>query len=74
MEPLTPEARERILEQNPEAEPDVDEYELLLSERFTLDPDLSSDPFESTEAERIERRLAELHRKLFPRDYREPRG
>jgi hypothetical protein len=72
MEPLTPQDRERILE-NPDAAPaDLDEYELLLSERFTIDPDLSPEPFERSEAERIEARLAELHRKLFPRDYREP--
>lgn len=64
MEPLRPEDRARILTQNPRAGPgEIDEYERLLSRRFTIDPDA---PGSTSAAEEIEARLAELHRRLFP--------
>lgn len=45
MQPLSPEERERILRNHPEASPqDVDEYEQLLSSRFTTDPSMSRGP------------------------------
>lgn len=70
MEPMKPDLKARILEENPQAQPgDVEEYELLLSRRFTIDPDLPTVPGEESEAERIESRLAELHQKLFPAEY-----
>lgn len=66
MEPMKPDVRARILEEKPLAEPrDVEEYESLLSRRFTIDPDFST-PQQKSEAEHIESRLAELHQKLFP--------
>lgn len=66
MEPLKPETRARILDENPQAAPEeIDEYERLLAERFATDPDLPPSP----EAERRESRLAELYRKLFPQGH-----
>lgn len=70
MEPMKPDARVRILEENPHAQPgDLDEYEMLLSRRFTIDPDLSTGPKGPLEAARLEARLAELHQKLFPAEH-----
>ena len=67
MEPMKPETRARILEENPQAEPaDIEEYERLLAQRFAADPDLSPAPAATAEARKVESRLAELHRKLFP--------
>lgn len=41
MEPLKPVTKENILALRPEADPaDIEEYERLLAERFTVDPDL----------------------------------
>ena len=66
MEPMKPEEKARVLAENPQAEPgDVEEYERLLSLRFAADPDVPSAPEAATDAESIEERLAELHRKLF---------
>jgi hypothetical protein len=63
MEPLKPEDKSRILHENPQAGPgDIEEYERLLSRRFTVDPDLPA-------AAEIEARLASLHRKLFPQEH-----
>ena len=68
MEPLKPEVKKAILESNPQAEPsDIEEYERLLSARFTVDPHAhpSAAP-ERANAESIESRLKKLHEKLFP--------
>jgi hypothetical protein len=66
MEPLTPEVRKRILDNRPQASPeDIDEYERLLSQRFTVDPDLPMDPEESALRDDDEQRLEELYNKLF---------
>lgn len=65
MEPLKPEMRSRILDENPEVRPsEIDEYERLLSRRFTIDPDLPT-----AARDEVESRLAELHRRLFPHEY-----
>jgi hypothetical protein len=72
MEPLKPQEKARILRDNPHADPgDIEEYELLLSRRFTIDPDLPAEPGQPTAGEEIESRLAYLHRKLFPQEYYE---
>lgn len=73
MQPLKPNEKRAILENRPNAQPaDIEEYERLLSERFTVDPDIS--PAEAPEGaergllsarEMRERRIAELHLKLF---------
>ena len=65
MEPMKPETKARILGENPEVQPaEIEEYERLLSRRFTIGPDLPSNA-----RDEIESRLAELHRKLFPHEY-----
>jgi hypothetical protein len=72
MEPLKPETKARILQDNPQANPgDIEEYELLLSRRFTIDPDVPAAPGANPAAEDVESRLAYLHRKLFPQEYYE---
>ena len=66
MEPLTPEVRKWILDEHPQASPeDIDEYERLLSQRFTVDPDLPMAPEESAQRNDDEQRLEELYNKLF---------
>jgi hypothetical protein len=70
MEPLKPDAKAKILAENPDAAPgDVEEYQRLLSQRFTIDPDFPATAAESAEAEEAEARIAQLHRKLFPQEY-----
>ena len=80
MQPLKPEDKEKIREENPQAAPeDIERYEQLLSQRFTVDPDApSAAPLraykagvgdqaeEATDAgENIERELRQLHTRLF---------
>lgn len=66
MEPLKPTTKERILSDTPQASPeDVEEYERLLAERFTVDPDMPMAPGGNTAHEERESRLEELHKKLF---------
>jgi hypothetical protein len=67
MEPLKPQRVRQILEASPTATPqEVAEYEKLLAERFTVDPDLPRSP-ESLELRQLKTdRLKELRRKLFP--------
>lgn len=70
MEPMKPDAKARILEENPQAQPgDLEEYELLLSQRFTMDPDVAAAPGDESEPNEIAARLEHLHRKLFPEQY-----
>jgi len=58
--------RKKILDNRPQASPeDIDEYERLLSQRFTVDPDLPMDPDESALRDDDEARLEELYNKLF---------
>ena len=77
MEPMKPETKSALLAARPEAQPaDLEEYQRLLSLRYTRDP--STEPAgappaaearlvsrESEGATVREARLAELHRKLF---------
>jgi hypothetical protein len=70
MQPLKPNEERSVLENNPQAQPsDLEEYERLLSLRFTEDPDQrpAASPHEG-EAEvdlGREARIQQLHRKLF---------
>ena len=66
MEPLKPEVKTFILENNPQAAPeDIEEYERLLAERFIRDPDVAAAPMAAEAFDAREGRLAELHQKLF---------
>jgi hypothetical protein len=83
MEPMNPETKRSILENAAfdATESDVDEYERLLAERFTIDPNMPEIPppptdalgiNEGEETERpmtraeIDARLTELRAKLYP--------
>jgi hypothetical protein len=68
MEPLTPQARDAILHNSaaPNAEQLLEEYERLLAERFTLDPDAPQSPAAVAATQGREARLAELYHALFP--------
>jgi hypothetical protein len=64
MEPLTPSTKRQILDNNPQASTrDLQEYERLLAQRFTVDPDLETEP--SLDARSREERLEQLYHKLF---------
>ena len=66
MEPLKPEVKNALLKNSPQASPqDVEEYQRLLAERFTIDPDLPGAPETMTQGISRETRLAELYRKLY---------
>jgi hypothetical protein len=66
MEPMKPETKSRILEERPETRPeDIEEYERLLAERFTEDPDLPKSPAVAKAAARRETRLEQLYKELF---------
>lgn len=66
MEPLRPAERDDLLRNRPLAAPaDIDEYERLLSERFTRPPHLAGSPEKSRGDAAREVRLKELHKKLF---------
>ena len=65
MEPMKPETKRSILQNNPQASPqEVDEYEKLLSERFSRDPDVAAAP-DAAARSLGEDRLSQLYRKLF---------
>ncbi len=69
MEPLKPMAKNGILQASPTAAPeDVAEYQRLLAERFTVDPDLPRDAVSINVMEGKKARLKELRKKLFPAD------
>lgn len=74
MQPLKPDEKNRILEENPQAAPeDVERYQKLLSERFTIDPDQAQTaPLQArkqvqakSRAEAIEDELRMLHERIF---------
>jgi hypothetical protein len=72
MEPLKPDTKRSILQSNPQADPaDIEEYERLLAEMFTVDPSIQPAPTSPAGIAGIsaqqarEARLTELHRKLF---------
>ena len=67
MEPLKPTTQIGILQASPAAAPEeVAEYQRLLAERFTIDPDLPRDATTVNLMEGKRARLKELHKKLFP--------
>ena len=71
--PVKPEVRDSLLQNNPQAAPqDIDEYERLLAERFTIDPDLSPEPAPTAGGTNQEERLRELYQKLFPAEAGSP--
>ena len=66
MEPLKPETKKRILKERPQASSeDIEEYERLLAERFTEDPNLPKSPTHAQSAMKREKRLEQLYKKLF---------
>ena len=65
MEPLKPETKKRILKERPQATEDIEEYERLLAERFTEDPNLPKSPTFAQAAIKREKRLEQLYKKLF---------
>ena len=66
MEPLKPETKARILRERPQASPaDIEEYERLLAERFTEDPDLPKAPAVAQVVTKRQKRLEQLYKKLF---------
>jgi hypothetical protein len=63
---MKPETKEKVLQDRPQTDPaDIEEYERLLSERFTIDPDLPRAPQAEAADQAREDRLAELYQKLF---------
>jgi hypothetical protein len=66
MGPLKPETKARILRERPQASPkDIEEYERLLAERLTEDPDLPKSPAVAQAATKRQKRLEQLYEKLF---------
>jgi hypothetical protein len=81
MEPLKPDIKKQILANRPQAAPaDIEEYERLLSQRFSVDPHVGPASISAVsvvpqrtamaassvpDAVKREARLAELHQKLF---------
>jgi hypothetical protein len=66
MEPLKPDTKRTILQDRPGVgKPDLEEYERLLAQRFSVDPDA---PASADASQARETRLAELHAKLFGRE------
>jgi hypothetical protein len=66
MEPLKPETKRQILVDRPNANcADIEEYERLLAERFTEDPDLPKSSTEARAAGKRQNRLEQLYKKLF---------
>ena len=67
MEPLKPQTKRQMLAASPAATPqEIAEYQKLLAERFTVDPDLPRSPESLGLHQRKSDRLKELRRKLFP--------
>ncbi len=70
MEPLTPETVQAVFKlaepaAAPGLEDDIEEYERLLSERFTRDPDLPMSPQQAHDFDQAEDRIEKLHQKIF---------
>ncbi|MBZ5525869.1 MAG: hypothetical protein LAP21_26905 [Acidobacteriia bacterium] len=70
MEPLKPEQKRSVLGNNSQAQPsDIEEYERLLSLRYTEDPDQQPATFPEKDAGSVhaqrEARIKELYQKLF---------
>jgi hypothetical protein len=71
MQPLKPDQKREILQDNAEADAaDLEEYERLLSQRFRTDPDQPQPQADAATADAdqaIEQRLRELQKRLFRR-------
>ncbi len=66
MEPLKPDIKKTILEANPDASPEeIEEYQKLLAERFSSDPDRELQPEAQATLIKKKTRLQELYQKLF---------
>jgi len=67
MEPLKPDVKKSVLENRPQADAgDIEEYQRLLSLRFTVNPEAQGAPEAQERSASIEKRLRELQKKLFP--------
>ncbi len=65
MEPLKPETVQDLLKRPQVTRDDIAEYQRLLSERFTSDPDIQRSPQAEATAQGREARIKQLHAKLF---------
>lgn len=66
MEPLKPATKTGILRSRPDVtKEEIEEYERLLAERFTVDPQMVQTFEEGTEHAAREIRIRELYEKLF---------
>jgi hypothetical protein len=70
MEPLKPDVVQRVLDAAanvaaPVSPQDIEEYERLLSERFTRDPDLPMAPQQANAVDQAEARIEQLHQAIF---------
>ena len=70
MEPLKPATVKDVMDRAapadvPSVQDDIAEYERLLAERFTRDPDLPMSPQDADDAAQREDRIAQLYKKLF---------
>jgi hypothetical protein len=73
VEPLKPETIGRVLRDRPHVAPEeIEEYQRLLSERFTADPSQAHLPHLQARHDAREARLKELYRKLFGPDPARP--
>jgi hypothetical protein len=77
MEPLKPEAVKKALDAAaaaaaPVSPAVVDEYERLLSERFTRDPDLPMSPQRAHDIDQAEARIEQLHKAIFRPQPKQP--
>lgn len=67
MAPLDPHTRHLLLTADPTAEADLNEYEQLLSQRFTRDPDAVREPSAALAEEAASKRLTYLYNRLYKR-------
>ena len=79
MEPLKPETVQEVFKlaepaAAPGLEADIEEYERLLSERFTRDPDLPISPQQAHDFDEAEDRIEQLHKKIFRNPPSNPPG
>jgi hypothetical protein len=73
VEPLKPETIRQLLIDRPHVAPEeIEEYQRLLSERFTVDPSQAHLPHIAARHDAREGRLKELYQKLFGPDPARP--
>jgi hypothetical protein len=65
MEPLKPDTVRNLINRPQVAPADVEEYERLLSERFTMDPSIQASPQQQAVIQAREARIQQLYHKLF---------